>query len=523
MRSILQPKILLPLIVLVLLLGIVIFGTDRLFLAKGTISGTIDYNGTTPSGATISVAERKMGEGEFTMIATGLPAKNGVVWSWPDAHSGSAYEFQAYLMVNGEKVATSQTLAVAAPASGEVLVINSTYQPTQKSASISGIVNMNGPVPAGSTIAIGTKLPAETQYNIVLTGLQAIDGTSWNWIGAQEGTLYNVKAFLQVNGTNMYESETETVAAPASNEILTLNARNVSPTPVPSGPTPTPQAATLSGTINLNGPSPGNAVIVIAARVTGTAAFTIVAPNVSAANGASWSWPSANSGTSYDLQAWVQVNNSTLFQSQTVTVVAPAANEVLTINNASNQYGAPASNSIYTTCTGVNNGVWQVNITYNSNNVVQNAQQYLIIAGPSSGSNQTLNAVTSPNNPNTSQGYQTGYNFNSNQTYYTQYAYSPCNGCGIWSQFSAPYSFSCSSPTNTPTPTTVPTATLTPTPTPTITPTPTLPPLTSSCNQTCGSNGYSCVTGLQCVSGSLPGSQVCRNPNCTLQPDCTCN
>lgn len=516
MSPVYRSKLLIALILIVLLGGI-IFLSDRFLGPKSaTVSGTIDYNGTLPEGATLAVAAKQMGQGEYETVVTGLSPFPQTEWSWTGAKSGAAYELQAYLQMNGRNLASSQTLAVAAPADGEVLVINSTHQPSDEDAVISGTVNMNGAIPEGSTIAIGTKLPDETQYNIVVTDLQATDGVQWSWNEAKEGTLYDLKAFLQTEGgVNLYESERERVAAPASDEVLTLNARSASPTPTPAGPTPTPQPTTIEGTINMNGPAPSNSAIIIAARVHGGQQFNTVVTNIGTSNGSGWAWTSANSGVTYDIQAWVQVNNSTVLQSQILTVTAPAANEVLTINNASAQYPAPAANSITNSCLNLSNNLWQVAFTYNSRSVVQNAQQYSFTVGTNSGGNQLVNTTVTPNNPNQSQNYTSGYVFTPNQTYYAQYAYSPCQGCNIWSAFSQPLQFYCSGqPTATPMPTN--------TPTPTLSPTPTLPPMTSSCNQTCGSNGYSCATGLQCTSGGTPGSQVCRNPNCTLQPDCTC-
>lgn len=507
--------------IVILLLGLGLFASEFFMNRPAAISGMVDYNGTIPQGSSIAVAARKLGTSQFQTFLTGITPSSSSSWSFANAKNGSAYEIQAYLQVNGQTVSTSDMITVAAPANGEVLTINSTSQPTNNTASISGTVDLNGPVPPGGSIAIATKSPVETQYNIVLEGLSATDGVSWTWSQAQEGAIYDVKAFLQVNGSNLYESESETVAAPATNEVLTLNARTPSPTPQPTNQPS--QQASVRGSINLNGPTPNNATILLVARVTGTSSFQVVASNISPTNGATWLWNNATSGNTYDLQAWLQVNNSTQLQSNIVTVTAPAANEILTINNASNQYPAPNSNTLSTSCQGNNNNMWQVSFNYNTNGGLPTAQQYLLTAGTTSNGNQLVNITATPANPNQQQNYSSGTIFSSNQTYFAQYAYSPCINCNIWSPLSASVQFSCNTPpTQTPTPTTTLTPTPTLTPTMTLTPTPTLPPMTSACNQTCESNGYSCALGLQCVSGNLPGSQVCRNPNCTDRTDCNC-
>jgi hypothetical protein len=516
-----QSKLLIALIIIVVL-GIfaMLLIAGKLPGQKTTISGTLDYNGTVPDGATVAINVRKVGDEGYTTILSGLTPKSGTNWSYPNAESGKAYDIQAELQLDGKNIATSPQLLVAAPATGEVLVINSTHSPTDIKATISGAVDMNGSVPQGSTIAIGIKSPAEAEYMIVATDLAAVDGVKWNYGDAKEGSLYSIKAFLQVNGSNLYESNALQVAAPASDELLTLNARIPNATPTPS----VAPAATgaISGSINLNGPTPSNSTIVIAARVTGTSQFNVVTSNVSANNGATWSWKNANNGTSYDLQAWLQSNGATVIQSQIITVTAPGANETLTLNNASSQFPAPPSSSITSSCGGFNNGQWQVSFNYNNNGVIQNPQQYNLMAGSSSGGSQVFSTITTPGNPGLQQNYTSGYLFNPNQTYYAQYAYSVCTNCNIWSAFSSPLAFTCGGAPATPTPTPTAGPTVTPSPTPTMTPTPTLPPNTSACNQTCESNGYSCAAGLQCVSGSLPGSQVCRNPNCTYSSSCIC-
>lgn len=517
-----QSKLLIALIVIAII-GIVamLFVSGKLPGQKATISGTLDYNGTTSEGATVAITARKIGEQQYTTILSGLMPESGTSWSWSNAESGKAYDIQAVLQLDGKNIATSPQLFVAAPASDEVLLINSIYSPSDKKAAISGTVDMNGSVPQGSTIAIGVKSPAETEYSIVATDLAAVDGVKWSWGDAKEGSLYSIKAFLQVNGSNLYESNALQVAAPASGELLTLNARVPNATPTPSVAPPT--AGAISGTINLNGPTPSNSTIVIAARVSGTSQFNVVASNVSANNGAPWAWKSANNGTSYDLQAWVQSNSATVLQSQILTVTAPASSETLTINNASSQFAAPPSGSMTSSCESFNNNQWQVSFNYNNNGVIQNPQQYNLMAGSTSGGSQIFSTITTPGQPGQPQNYTSGNLFNPNQTYYAQYAYSVCTNCNIWSAFSSPLSFTCGGAPATPTPTPTVGPTAIPTPTPTMTPTPTLPQNISACNQTCESNGYSCAAGLQCVSGSLPGSQVCRNPNCTFSSSCVCN
>lgn len=518
---------------LVVLLGLVVLWFVKNppnITAKEILSGTVNINGVVPPGATVSVAVRKVNTAQFDVVVSGITAVDGATWSWSGAETGISYELQGSLVANGTTVSQSDIVSVAAPATEELLTFNITSA-SNNQGTISGVVDINGVVPVGATVNIGERIKGqETIYSVAVSGLSAVDGVKWEWNGARQGVIYEMKAFLKLNNSNVAESKnTLTVASPATNEVVTINL------PVPTQTIAVPTPGSISGTINLNGSVPAGSSIVVAERTTGQSQFTTVITGLAGTNGVSWNWTGATAGVSYDMQAYLQVNGNTIASSGVVTHTAPAANEVLTINAYANLPTPQYSPGV--ACVGQNsNGAWNANVSYHS---VNGAANYWIQITDTN-NNMIFNSQIPPNNQQlpTTYNFNTNYLFSTGATYFAKYAYSPCGSCtdaGSYSPFTPTNQFSCTVATVTPYPTYTPYPTNTippnpPTSTPVppkptntpIPPSPTLPPRTSACNQSCGGNGYTCVQGLQCVSGAMPGSSLCRNPNCTDKTDCKC-
>jgi hypothetical protein len=444
--------------------------TSQVVAPGPTISGTVGINGYIPNGAVVIISERQSGSGSFTPVAT-ITAVDGAAWNWPGATNNTLYDLQATLQQNGQTIGTSSVLSVAAPAGGEILNIVSTAKAPITKGVISGSMDLNGYIPTGSTISILAKKQNENQFKTVASGIYAADGAVWSWANADEGVVYQMQAVLQQNGSTITTSAIQSFSAPAQNEVFTINSTATPPAPAQVG---------VSGTFNINGTVPSGSAISLNIRQTGTAQFNTVSSGIPAFNNSVWSWNNASAGTSYDIQAVLLSNGTTVASSQILTVVAPAANEILTFNIASAP-SAPPANSMTNTCNGNNNGMWQVTFTYNNNNVIPSAQQYQLMVGTSYGGGQIINQTnppTNPSNPGQAQNFTTGYVFNQGTTYYAQWAYSTCTNCNNWSAYSPALTFYCNppAPTNTPTPTPTPTNTPIPTPTtvpPTNTPMPT--------------------------------------------------
>lgn len=482
-----------------------------------SISGIIDLNGHILPESTIALAERKIGESQYNIVVEGIKSTDQIPWEWKNAQKGSLYEIKAYLRIKGNIVAESESKLLPAPAVNEVLTINSKNTPdTPNTVTISGKLDLNGSIPAGSTISIAQRISGNAQFYTVVNNIPPVDGGSWSWNDAIAGKSYDIEALLKQGDTIIAESAIKTVTAPAANEVLRINAvtiipsasptpvtsenLNISPTPYPSytpyptnypSPSPTPSSVTISGSIDLNGVVPNDAIIAIYERRVGTPQFNTVIDGISAQDRAIWNWNDAQPGIAYELKAGLKANGNIINESASKIIAAPAANEILTINVGTNLSQPPTSPGVQCNQSNSNNN-WSVNISYHS---VNGSQQYWTKVGDINQDNRFIDTRIPPNNQSlpTTYNFNTDYFFSQGVTYFVKYAYSSCSNCTdifYFSPFSASTQFSCNppGPTNTPsltptiTPTFKPTKTPTPLPSPTITiepsPTPTPPTFT---------------------------------------------
>ena len=109
---------------------------------NSTISGSISFTGTAPSGTSIMIVARKNGTSDsYGPVASGLAASNGTSWSWGTAVSGTTYDMVAILKGAGSNgvdidYAMSQTYVIAAPAYSQIFSLNSASAPAQPSGTI---------------------------------------------------------------------------------------------------------------------------------------------------------------------------------------------------------------------------------------------------------------------------------------------------------------------------------------------------------------------------------------------------
>lgn len=219
-----------------------------------TISGTVYINGYIPNGATFDVMGRTYGStGNFSEVVDNLPALIKRTMTYSTAISGQKYEIKGQLFDStGAVIGTSGSVVISAPSDNAEMTINSSAQPPQGaitpiqpagapaasvvpaasttsagSTAISGTINFNGSAPSGSTVVILAKQPSQANYQVVVNGVTPANGSTWSWNGALTGVTYNMVAVLkgQVNSQNIdyADSQTYTVAAPASNQLFTLN------------------------------------------------------------------------------------------------------------------------------------------------------------------------------------------------------------------------------------------------------------------------------------------------------------
>lgn len=448
------------------------------------IAGSIDLNGFIPDKATIEIGERERGTDKFTIVASSIPAADGATWYWTESEKNKNYQLQAYLKKDDKTIASSGIITVTAPADEEVLTINSklnvpipTAAPTPeveieatpsanqpRRAMLSGIVDLNGHVPAGSVLEIIQRRVGESVFSEAITLTDPVDGIYWAWKGAQVGAEYETQALLKNQATVIGESHVLKVTAPALNEILVINSIAQPPVPVTS---------VISGKINLNGSLPQGTTdsIVIFQRVRGTDKYEVAKDSIAPQDGAVWSWNKAVSGTTYEMIAILKDNNQKdISNSNMITVSAPAQNEIFTINTKQTLPSPNGNPSIK--CTNqIGNNQWNVTMTVPSYN---NASEYLLQIGSSSGSYDVLNSRV-----DLSGDIHAGATVNNNTPYYARYAYAYCTNCSYntFSAFSAVLTFQCPPAPPTPAPVTpAPTQKPTPKPTNPPTPAPTDPP-----------------------------------------------
>lgn len=212
---------------------------------SAVISGNIGINGYIPQGATVTVEGRAQGEANFTVIAANLPAQDNQYMSYTSAVPGQTYEIQGILYDNKKnEIGSSSVLTVTAPASNEQLNINSSAQPPAQQASgtggsiptaaatgngtISGTINYNGQTPPNSRIVLFQRVTGTQNFQVAQNNISPQNGSTWSFTGAAAGTSYDLIAILkqqQSNGTDkdISDSNTITVTAPASGEVLNIN------------------------------------------------------------------------------------------------------------------------------------------------------------------------------------------------------------------------------------------------------------------------------------------------------------
>jgi len=399
---------------------------------KTIISGKIDFNGVAPPGSLIAIGERIPGKNQFTIFARGIDPVDGASWSWSDAQPGQNYDLQAYLEADSTAAASSEVLTVTAPAKDEVLIINAQPKiPPPEPAEISGTFNLNGYIPSQSTITILATGEEQTSEQIVAQGIKPVDQGSWSWTGAEKGKPYKLKAILEEAGQEISNSNEVTLVAPAANEVLSVNSRAAPPPP------PAPTKGTISGKINLNGPSPLNSRIVVLARVEGTKDFKVAVDNLNSIDGTPWVWNDADTGKKYEILGVLKVrqpgnNDDDFAYSSQLAVSAPANNEILTINTA---LSLSAPTSLPAVSCGTDGSQQVATITLAS---ISGASQYWLQLGTKDGTADFMDsriAATTFSQPDVNHLVYKA-NVNANTWYYARYAWAKCTNCGALTDFS---------------------------------------------------------------------------------------
>lgn len=297
-----------------------------------SITGTLDINGVIPDGATLvlSQTESNSGTGPIDFSVINNP-QDQASWSFNEAEEGKTYVIQGTLKSSdGAELTESDSITVTSPATNQIITINLIGEGLTGEAEISGVININGYFPEGSTVSLLAKTP-NTEFTVVREGMPAQASTPASTNEAVAGQEYDIIGYLyDSEGNKIGESAPLNLVAPAHNEILTINSSATEESA--QGP-----QSKITGSIQLNGVAPSNSRIVILQAPMNSNDFTVAQDNIPAANGQAWVWTGATSGTWYNLQAVLKQrqDNGTdidVAVSQQKTVAAPAINVMFTLD-----------------------------------------------------------------------------------------------------------------------------------------------------------------------------------------------
>lgn len=567
-----------PLIALAVVLIIVAITAGILFsinhkkVSETSISGTINYTALKPDPTDrgeIQIRYRTYGTNENFAIAVINHSVYSTSWMWNKAQSGKPYEIIADLVIDGKLVTSSEPLIVTAPAYNQLLSIRVTWHDLPESvvkeqtASIKGMVSINGYIPNDSSLLIQTKSDSNNTVQTVVTIPSPKQQNDWTWENTVPLKDYQMQAVLMEGTTQIGETELETAAGGDTAINFTINSSAIPPqsqgktTIGQNKPTLSTSSqakeGSITGTVMINGPEQENTSLLMLWRNPGDKDYKVITRiNNPSHNGQAWNWNNQPTGKRYEITAVLQVNQQNSASTQSQIVAVPAQNVNFTLNTGVN-IPTPDGKVSTNSCNSIGNNQYNATISFPR---VSNAGKYWIQVGRSAGGSDVYNAKIQASSGNP----QITVQIDANRSYYGQYAYALCSICNEDANFSnfsqsiafscgggaaytgyvcssnfscqlttdnnPPYAFNnagltkCQQDCHAPTPSPKPTVTNTPSPQPTATPT-TQP--TAGCNETCGSNGYICRDNLSCTDqGGGMGSSVCRNPSCPDDESCSC-
>ncbi len=193
-------------------------------------------------------------------------------------------------------------------------------------SSITGTLNINGVVPDGAVLVLSQM---ESGSGVAPTDFSTInnpsDQGSWTFSGASEGKTYVIQGTLKSsNGAELVKSNPITVTSPATNQVITINLIGNGLTGV----------AEISGVIKVNGYYPSGSTVSLLAKTPNTQ-FEVTREGLPAQASTVVSTDKAVAGQEYDIVGYLyDSTGAKIGESEVLTLVAPAKNEVLTINSS---------------------------------------------------------------------------------------------------------------------------------------------------------------------------------------------
>lgn len=191
-----------------------------------SISGRVNLSGYLPTTARLVLKAGLETDTALQTVTADIETKDNAVWVWSEAEPGKRYRVSLQLMDKDVIYGKSDEVIVAAPATNQYLQLVSSAQPPAQPVgqreSISGKIDLNGPVANNSSILILQRSPGEKSYSVVAR-VPAGDGQTWSFDKASASAQYEMTAALQVNNENTSSANALTLTAPASNVVFRIN------------------------------------------------------------------------------------------------------------------------------------------------------------------------------------------------------------------------------------------------------------------------------------------------------------
>lgn len=198
--------------------------------------------------------------------------------------------------------------------------------------SISGNIQYNGIKPEdpskGKVVLLQKEL-GDTDFAVANDEIALEDEAFWFWDKAEEGSTYQLKAYIEIEGKRIADSSMITVTAPSVDQVLVFNisAEDLPLTVLEGTPT------TISGELDLNGYIPPGSTVSVYGKE-GNGEYILASSGIDAVDGEPLSWDAAKAGTRYTFYAvLISPAGEEIGTSEELQVVAPAAGQKLRIDS----------------------------------------------------------------------------------------------------------------------------------------------------------------------------------------------
>lgn len=195
---------------------------------------------------------------------------------------------------------------------------------TQTPSIISGSFDINGIIPANSTIKLTKRELSTSTPQTARKDILPEDEGLWSINDTYPGKSYELVAQIIQNNQIIATSAPLTVTAPASKVVLSINIEDPQLT----------EQAVISGIIRVNGYIPPNATLSVLGRKLGETKFQPIIQHISAEPRQIMNYTTATAGQTYEVYGILyDQSNKLVGTSQVLVLTAPALNEALTVNS----------------------------------------------------------------------------------------------------------------------------------------------------------------------------------------------